>query len=162
MADGQMVSISVCARLGDGRVGAGRSGTCLPAGNGCSSMGRMGFAWPLGGCGSTAACSRGSRPISLHRQVGTLRVAVAGELQGFLDLGQQIVVEERPDLGRLQVHDAVQPEVEVATVELKHLAQQRAEAVEVLPGAGGVRIQRGHGRSSFAGPSSVEVVRPVL
>ena len=96
--------------------------------------------------------------LPLPGEVGALRVA--GELQGLLDLRQQVVVEERHDLGRLQVHDAVQPEVEVAAVELEHLAQQRAEAVEVLPGAGGVRIQRGHGRWSFAARSSVAVVGP--
>ena len=55
----------------------------------------------------------------------------AGQVELRLHLGQQVVVEKRHDLRRLQVHDPVDAEVEVASVKLEHLAQQPLEAVQL-------------------------------
>ena len=82
-------------------------------------------------------------PQLLH-QTGAL--LVARELQLLLHLRQQVVVEKRHDLGRLQVHDPVQAEVEVAAVELEHFAQQRAQPIELVRGARG---RLGAGRGPF-------------
>ena len=87
-------------------------------------------------------------------QVGSL--LVARELQLLLHLRQQIVVEERYDLSRLQVHDPVQAEIEVPTVELEHLAQHRPQLVELRRCFPGFSTHRLHGRRApdidLAGP----------
>ena len=61
----------------------------------------------------------------------------AGEAQRRFHLRQQVLVEELGDLRRLQVHDPIQAEVQVAPVKLEHLAQQRPQPVELLVRAGG-------------------------
>ena len=57
-----------------------------------------------------------------------------GQAQRPLHLGEQVAVEERAYLRRLDVHDPVEAEIEVAAVELEHLAQQGLEPVEILAG----------------------------
>ena len=57
-----------------------------------------------------------------------------GQAQRPLHLGEQVAVEERAYLRRLDVHDPVEAEIEVAAVELEHLPQQGLEPVEILAG----------------------------
>ena len=73
-------------------------------------------------------------------------------LERVLHLGQQVVVEEGGDLARLQVHDPVQAEVQIAPVELEHLPEQGPQPVELVLGArGGQRVAtRGVGRCRIA------------
>ena len=92
-----------------------------------------------------------------------------GQVELRLHLRQQVVVEEPRDLRRLQVHDPVQAEVQIAAVEMEHLAQQRLQPVEMLGrsrrrGLAGARPGRsGHGeparenravRRAAAGPGT--------
>ena len=79
-------------------------------------------------------------PQLLGRFAGVIQVfferghfLLAGEIQLGLDLRQQILVEKGRDLAGLQVHDPVQSKVQIAAVELKHLAQQRPQPVELSP-----------------------------
>ena len=56
--------------------------------------------------------------------------------QRRLHLRQQVVVKERFDFRRFQVHDPVQPEIEVPSVKLEHLAQNGLQPVEFFYGLG--------------------------
>ena len=71
--------------------------------------------------------------LQLPLQLGPL--LGAGQVQLRLHLRQQIAVEERGDLGRFQVHDPVQAKVQIAPVELEHLAQQGLQPAELVRGA---------------------------
>ena len=82
------------------------------------------------GIGDPQLAERRQRLSQLLVQLGPILGRDA--LQHALRLRQQVVVEERGDLARLHVHDAVQAEVEVAPVELEHLAQQGSEPVELV------------------------------
>ena len=84
--------------------------------------GRIGIEAQLPGCLA--------RVFDLLLQPGPFRGG--GQVELRLHLRQQVPVEERRDLGRLQVHDAVQAEVQIAAVETEHLAQQRLQPVELL------------------------------
>ena len=74
-------------------------------------------------------------PRGRHRLVEfrleRLPLLVGHARERFLHLRQQIPVEERLNLARLHVHDAVEAEIQIAPVELEHLPQQVLEAVEV-------------------------------
>ena len=91
--------------------------------------------------------------LNLFLQIGTL--AVAGEFQPVLYLRQQILVEKRRDLGRLHAHDPIQAEVQIAALELEHLAQQRFQAVEFFTGTRGRSGTVGHRGGSGVGHGQI-------
>ena len=89
--------------------------------------------------GNPQVSERGKRGPQLLVQPGP--ILGRDPLQRVLHLGQQIVVQERGDLPRLQVHDPVQAEVEVPAIELEHLAEEGPQPVELLLGSrGGTRV----------------------